>query len=46
MTALRGKRLWQIPLTGKGGVRRPVPHLTGRYGRLRHAALQPSGQAL
>ncbi|WP_327089826.1 PQQ-dependent sugar dehydrogenase [Nonomuraea sp. NBC_01738] len=41
--ALRGERLWQIPLDAQGRAGTPVAHLTGRYGRLRAVALAPDG---
>src|SRR5262249_6536238 len=41
--ALRGKRLWQIPLDGGGGLGTPVPLLVGAYGRLRTVARAPDG---
>jgi glucose/arabinose dehydrogenase len=37
--ALRGERLWSVPLAGDGGVGRPRAVLTGAYGRLRHVAV-------
>lgn len=46
VAALRGQRLWQVPLDNKGGVAQAVPLFQGDYGRLRHVALEPSGQAL
>jgi len=46
VAALRGKRLWQVPLDGKGGVDQAIPLLKGDFGRLRHVALEPSGDAL
>lgn len=42
MAALRGERLWQIPLTGDGTAE-PVAHLTNDYGRLRTAVVAPDG---
>jgi len=42
MAALRGQRLWQIPIPG-GVVGEPVEHLAGQYGRLRHVELAPDG---
>ncbi|SDJ65453.1 Glucose/arabinose dehydrogenase, beta-propeller fold [Nonomuraea maritima] len=42
--ALRGERLWQVPLTADGAPGRPVAHLTGRYGRLRAVAVAPDGK--
>jgi len=44
--ALRGERLWQVPLDGKGGVGRPVAHFDGRYGRLRAVVAAPDGRSL
>jgi glucose/arabinose dehydrogenase len=41
--ALRGERLWAVPLDGRGGVGRPTALLTGRFGRLRTVALAPDG---
>jgi len=41
--ALRGERLWQVPLTGDGGVGQARSLLEGDYGRLRHAAVAPDG---
>ena len=43
VAGLRGRRLWQVPLTGDGGVGTPVAHLSGEYGRLRNAAAAPDG---
>ena len=42
MAALRGQRLWQIPIPG-GAVGEPVAHFTREYGRLRHVELAPDG---
>ncbi|WP_067793762.1 PQQ-dependent sugar dehydrogenase [Actinomadura formosensis] len=40
--ALRGRRLWQVPLDhGKAG--RPVPHFENGYGRLRAVVRAPDG---
>ena len=39
VAALRGERLWQVPLAGGD----PVPLLQGQYGRLRAAATAPDG---
>jgi len=44
VAALRGRRLWQVPLTGDGGVGTPRAHLTDEYGRLRNAAAAPDGR--
>ncbi|WP_131738613.1 PQQ-dependent sugar dehydrogenase [Actinomadura roseirufa] len=40
--ALRGERLWRIPLTG-GALGRPAARLTGAYGRLRTVVRAPDG---
>nr|WP_216853142.1 PQQ-dependent sugar dehydrogenase [Phytoactinopolyspora halotolerans] len=41
MAALRGQRLWRIPIPG-GEAGEPTEHLDD-YGRLRHAAVAPDG---
>lgn len=41
--ALRGRRLWQVPLTGDGAVTRPVARFEGTYGRLRGVVRAPDG---
>ncbi len=41
--ALRGTRLWTVPLTGTGGVGTPSAVLQGQFGRLRTVALGPDG---
>ncbi|MCF6469158.1 PQQ-dependent sugar dehydrogenase [Nonomuraea sp. MG754425] len=41
--ALRGERLWQVPLGADGSAGTPVAHFTGRYGRLRAVAAAPEG---
>lgn len=46
VAALRGERLWQVPLTGTGAVDEAKTWLKGDFGRLRHVALEPSGEAL
>jgi glucose/arabinose dehydrogenase len=44
VAALRGKRLWVVPLDGKGGVAgSPRAVLQGKFGRLRHVAEAPDG---
>jgi glucose/arabinose dehydrogenase len=43
VAALRGTRLWQIPLTGDGTLGTPVAQLLGTYGRLRTVAVAPDG---
>ncbi|MDA0636546.1 PQQ-dependent sugar dehydrogenase [Nonomuraea sp. MCN248] len=44
MGALRGERLWQIPLAEDGAPGRPVAHYSGVYGRLRAVAQSPGGE--
>ncbi|TYB65407.1 oxidoreductase [Nonomuraea sp. PA05] len=41
--ALRGQRVWAVPLTSSGGAGTPVPELQGAYGRLRAVAVGPDG---
>jgi glucose/arabinose dehydrogenase len=43
VAALRGERLWSVPLDGAGGTGRPTAVLAGSYGRLRHAAVAEDG---
>ena len=43
VAALRGQRLWAVPLDGQGGAGRPTALLEGDYGRLRAAAQAPDG---
>jgi glucose/arabinose dehydrogenase len=43
VAALRGERLWSVPLDGDGGVGRPTAVLAGTYGRLRHVAVAADG---
>ena len=43
VAALRGERLWQVPLDPAGRVGRPVPHVIGDYGRLREVVRAPDG---
>ena len=43
VAALRGERLWRVPLDGRGGTGQPEPMLQGRYGRLRAAVAAPDG---
>jgi glucose/arabinose dehydrogenase len=43
VAALRGQRLWQVPLDGTGGAGEPRALLTSDYGRLRTAARAPDG---
>ena len=41
VAALRGERLWRVPLDGRGGVGTPQALLVGQYGRLRAAVVAP-----
>ena len=43
MAALRGQRLWRIPLDGAHATR-PTAYLAGEYGRLRTVAVAPDGR--
>ncbi len=43
MAALRGQRLWRVPLADDGSVGRPQALLQGRYGRLRAATFDADG---
>jgi glucose/arabinose dehydrogenase len=44
--ALRGERLWRVPLGTDGGVGTPEPLLQGEYGRIRGVTATPDGSAL
>ncbi|GIJ50276.1 oxidoreductase [Virgisporangium aliadipatigenens] len=41
--ALRGTRLWTVPITASGGAGTPVAELQGQYGRLRTVVVGPDG---
>ncbi|MBB5132573.1 glucose/arabinose dehydrogenase [Thermocatellispora tengchongensis] len=41
--ALRGARLWQVPLSADGEAGRPIAHFEGEYGRIRAATPAPDG---
>jgi glucose/arabinose dehydrogenase len=43
VAALRGERLWQVPLSRGGGAGRPIERYAGDYGRLRAIATAPDG---
>lgn len=43
VAALRGQRLWTVPLNGTGGAGTPVARLQGQYGRLRTVERAPDG---
>ncbi|WP_121252903.1 PQQ-dependent sugar dehydrogenase [Nocardioides ferulae] len=42
LAALRGERLWRVPVTGRGAGK-PEPFLAGEYGRMRTVAVAPDG---
>ncbi len=41
--ALRGTRLWVVPLTAGGGAGTPIAEIQGTYGRIRTVAVGPDG---
>ncbi|SCE64163.1 Glucose/arabinose dehydrogenase, beta-propeller fold [Micromonospora mirobrigensis] len=43
VAALRGMRLWAVPVDRSGAVGAPAPELVGAYGRLRTVARAPDG---
>jgi glucose/arabinose dehydrogenase len=43
VAALRGERLWRVPLDGRGGAGTPEALLEGGFGRLRAAERAPDG---
>jgi len=43
VAALRGRRVWDVPLDGRGGVGAPVARLEGELGRVRTVAAAPDG---
>jgi glucose/arabinose dehydrogenase len=43
VAALRGKRLWTVPLDGAGGAGEPVAALEGAFGRIRTVERAPDG---
>ena len=43
VAALRGERLWQVPLDGRGGTGEPVARYEGDFGRLRTVVRAPDG---
>jgi glucose/arabinose dehydrogenase len=43
VAALRGQRLWRVPLDGRGGAGAPEALHEGEFGRLRAAAAAPDG---
>lgn len=43
VAALRGERLWRVPLDGRGGAGEPAEFYTAEFGRLRAAERAPDG---
>jgi glucose/arabinose dehydrogenase len=43
MAALRGQRLWQLPVSNGQPAGEPIEHLKGQYGRLRTVEVAPDG---
>ena len=43
VAALRGERLWQVPLDRTGALGLPTAHFTGEFGRLREVVRAPDG---
>jgi len=41
--ALRGERLWRVPVHSDGTLGSPTPYFEGKYGRIRTVALAPDG---
>ncbi|HEX3815626.1 MAG TPA: PQQ-dependent sugar dehydrogenase [Mycobacteriales bacterium] len=41
--ALRGERLWRVPVRANGSLGTPAAFFTGKYGRIRTVALAPDG---
>ncbi|MFE9244882.1 PQQ-dependent sugar dehydrogenase [Nocardiopsis sp. NPDC006938] len=46
VAALRGARLWEVPLNGDGTVGEPRPHFADEFGRLRTVVAHPDGDTL
>ncbi|MFP5346269.1 MAG: PQQ-dependent sugar dehydrogenase [Actinomycetes bacterium] len=46
LAALRGERLWRVPITGPGTVGTPTAYLQGTLGRLRNVVLNPDRTGL
>jgi glucose/arabinose dehydrogenase len=46
LAALRGERLWRVPLRADGSTGRPQSLLRNEFGRLRTAAFEPDGSLL
>lgn len=45
LAALRGERLWEVPLSGDD-VGKPIAHFTEKYGRLRSVEVAADGESL
>lgn len=43
VAALRGERLWQVPISADGALGEPVGHFVEQYGRLRTVVAAPDG---
>jgi glucose/arabinose dehydrogenase len=43
MAALRGQRLWQLPVSNGKATGAPIAHFQGKYGRLRTVEVAPDG---
>jgi glucose/arabinose dehydrogenase len=43
VAALRGERIWAVPLDGRGGVGQPTALLHGTHGRIRAVVADPDG---
>jgi glucose/arabinose dehydrogenase len=43
VAALRGERLWQLPMSNGAATGAPIAHLTEEYGRLRTVEVAPDG---
>ena len=43
MAALRGNRLWKIPLDSEGDAKQPEAYFVGEYGRMRTVVAAPDG---
>ena len=46
LAALRGERLWRVPLAADGSTGHPEPLLRGELGRLRDVEVEPDGSLL
>ena len=46
LAALRGQRLWRVPVSPEGVVGEPQAHFEGQLGRIRDVTLAPDGSLL